>query len=160
MRNYLIQYFQAICDRMYLVHKIFYASGFIYHLPTQQILLHRRSLDSTDSSWSLFSTQHNETTQPEAAFSDLISKIFHKKFKEIYPIYTYTQDSSNITHSLLYAKTYELENFAPENGYTFQWFSFKDIIKLPMDQQTRHNIVVGQRVIEAVGRKERGEHTF
>jgi len=158
--EFLDKFFLAICDRIYVMHKMFYVSGFIYHPPTQQILLHQQSLNSTASSWSLFGEQHDETIQPEVIFNKVVSKLLNKQLSEIYPIYSYTDDTSNSTQSLLYAILEELEEFPPKNGHTFQWFTFKELVKLPINEQTKHDIVVGQRVIEAAGRKERGEHTF
>ena len=142
------------------MHKIFYASGFIFYPPTQQILLHQHSIDSLASSWSLFSKQHDEATKPETAFSDFVSELLPKRFNKVMNIYSYMEESSQITYSLLYVLAKKLEEFPPNNGHTFQWFTFKEIIKLPIDEQTKHNIVVGQRVIDAFDRKERGEHTF
>lgn len=155
-----LQHFPSMCDILCIVHKLSYVSGFIYYPPTQQILLHQLSLDPTASSWSLFGKQHDETKQPEAVFKDIVSKLLHKNFNEVYPIYSYIEESSDITHTLLYALATELEDFPPQQGHTFQWFTFKELVKLPIDEQTKHDIVVGQRVIEAAGRKERGEHTF
>lgn len=140
------------------MHKTFYASGFIYHLPSQQILLQQPQ--SITSAWTLFEKEHAENEQPEVVFRDTLLKLLDIEIDTIFPIYSYFHETTNKTQSLLYATVNTLQEFPPKNDYTFRWFSFKEVLKLQATPQTKHDIVVGQRVIEAAARKERGEHTF
>ncbi len=141
------------------MHKSFYTSGFIFHLPTQQILLQQRQLASSiTSSWTLFEKEHSENKQSEDVFKNTISKLLNITLDNVEQIYSYVQEDKNYT--LLYATVRTLEKFPPKKGYIFRWFSFKEVLKIKASEQTKHDIVVGQRVIEAVKRKEAGEHTF
>jgi len=141
------------------MHKSFYASGFIFHRPSQQILLQQRqSASSMTSSWTLFEKEHSENKQPEDVFKNTISKLLNIKLDNIEQIYSYDQKDKNYT--LLYTTVKTLEEFPPKNEYIFRWFSFKEVLKIKASEQTKHDIVVGQRVIEALKRKEAGEHTF
>ncbi len=140
------------------MHKIFYASGFIYHLPSQQILLQRPQ--PTTSPWVLFEKEYTEHEQPEVIFKDSILKLLGIQIDTIYPIYFYLNETTKNSHSLLYATTETFQEFLPKNNYTFRWFSFKEVLKIQATEQTKHDIVVGQRVIEAAERKANGEHTF
>ncbi|HEX8966006.1 MAG TPA: hypothetical protein VF820_06265 [Patescibacteria group bacterium] len=139
------------------MHKRFYASGFIYHLPSQLILLQQPQ--SIDAPWVLFEKEYEETKQPEDIFQNVISKSLNIKVKNIHKIYSYTEGNLK-NYSLFYATVNKLEDFPPKNGYIFRWFTFKEILKIRTTDQTKHNIVVGQRVIESTERKERGEQTL
>jgi hypothetical protein len=140
------------------MHKIFYASGFIYHLPTEQILLQK--LQSIVSPWILFEKTYIGDEQPGVIFKDNILEILCIKIDNIYPIYSYINETTKNNRSLFYATTKDLQEFLPKNGCVFRWFSFKEVLKIQTTEQTKHDIVVGQRVIEAAARKYRGEHTF
>ena len=140
------------------MHKKFYASGFIYHLPSQRILLQQSQ--STNSPWVLFGIEHTESEQPEEVFKNTLHKLLKVEITSIHPIYSYLNETAKSSHTLLYATTESLQEFPPKDGFTFRWFSFKEVLKIPASEQTKHDIVVGQRVIEAAGRKSRGEHTF
>ena len=140
------------------MHKTLYASGFIYHLPTEQILLQK--LQSIVSPWILFEQIYIEHEQPETIFKDNILKLLCIKIDTVYPIYSYINETTKNNRSLFYATTEDLQEFLPKDNYMFRWFSFKEVLKIQTTEQTKHDIVVGQRVIEATERRRRGEHTF
>lgn len=141
------------------MHKIFYASGFLYHPSSQQILLQQPT--SMTSPWVLFEKEHTKSEQPENIFKEaLLNKLLDIKIDTVYPIYAYLSETTQDNRSLFYATTKNLQDFSPKTEYTFRWFSFRDILKSQMPEQTKHDIVVGQRVIEAAERKDRGEYTF
>lgn len=140
------------------MHKIFCASGFIYHLPSQQILLQQPQ--HTNSPWVLFEKEHTEDQQPEEIFKENLLQLLNIKINNVYPIYAYFSEITNKNYSLLYTPVTISQGFPAKNCFTFRWFSFKDVLKIQATEQTKHDIIVGQRVIEAAGRKERGEHTF
>ncbi len=134
------------------MHKTFYASGFLFHSPSQRILLQQKQSESlVTSPWSLFEEQHAENKLPENILKDTLSKLLNINIKNLYKVYSYTKDYAK-NYSLFYATVEKLEEFAPCNGYVFRWFSFKDVIKLKANLQTKHDIVIGQRVINALGR--------
>lgn len=142
------------------MHKLFYASGFLYHLPTQQILLQQNFVSSSDSFWSLLGKEHEEKEISEDVFKNVLVDLLHLHVNVIYPIYSYLQETTNKNHSLLYATVEKLQEFPQKNDCIFKWFSFKEILKLPLSEQMQHDIVVGHRVVEAMGRKSRGEQTL
>lgn len=142
------------------MHKTFYASGFIYHLPSQQILLQQQAPSSLAFPWLLFEKEHLPNEQPNEVFRSIIFNFLGIVLDSTDPIYSYLNEATQKTNSLLYGTIKVLQEFPSKNGFTFRWFSFKEVLKLQATEQTKHDIVVGQRVIEAAGRKERGEHTF
>jgi hypothetical protein len=78
----------------------------------------------------------------------------------VHPIYSYFNADKEKNQFIGYSTIKTRQQFSPKNGLTFAWFSFKDVLKLQTSKQMKHDIVVGQRVIEAATRKRLGEHTF
>lgn len=143
------------------MHKKFYASGFLYHPPSQRILLQQnKSIPPISSSWLLFGGQYLEKEDPKALFKDIIFKLLNIEIGVVHPIYSYLNKNTGEFQYVVYSQLSKFQNFSSKSGLTFAWFSFKDVLKLKITEQTKHDIVVGQRVIEAAERKSRGEHTF
>lgn len=144
------------------MHKRYYASGFLYHFPTQQILLQQRSPSSSNetSPWSLFGGLYGEKEQPGMVFKKIIYDLLHVKIGDIKPVYSYLNEKAGTRTTILYSEIKKFQKFSPVNGMLFAWFSFKDVLRLNIAEQTKHDIVIGQRVIHAVERKNRGEFTY
>ena len=144
------------------MHKKFYASGFLYYLPTQRILLHQQTSSSSTllSPWRLFGSLYTEKEEPETVFKNIIHETLSIKIGIVNTVYSYFNTNTNTNQVIVYSELKTLKNFSSKNGLTFVWFSFKEVIKLQITEQTKHDIVVGHRVIEAAARKSRGEHTF
>lgn len=143
------------------MHKGFYASGFLYDSQTERILLQQHGTTiSAASPWFLFEGNYEESEEPEALFKTLIHNTLNVHVASVYPIYTYFNEILEKYHSVVYATVNEAKKFSAKNNCIFEWFSFKEISKLNLTDQTKHDIIVGQRVIDAAGRKSRGEHTF
>ena|SRR5258708_36550547 len=141
------------------MHKKIYASGFLYHLPSNQILLQQDiTAQNLLSQWFLFGGTCAEKDDPEVIFKHLISDLLHIKIKTVHHVYSY--ENENMNNYIVYSEVEKLRDFSPKNGIIFNWFPFKNALKLQLSEQTKHDIVVGQRVIDAAGRKDRGEHTF
>lgn len=145
------------------MHKDFYASGFLYHLPTQQILLQQqKSTVNSTSYWSLFggAQLHQETA--EAAFQRIIHQSLRIKIdlSAIYPVYAYFHKDMAKNHAIVYAKIEDIHNFSLQNGIAVSWFTFKQIQKLPIGEQTKHDLTVGGRVIDSHIRKSLGQQTL
>lgn len=157
----MAKHFFLIYNIINRVHKNFYASGFLYHPSSQQILLQQNNLTpSTSSSWLLFGGRCLEKEDPKALFENIIFELLDIKIKVVRSIYSYLNENTGESQYLVYSKLSKFQNFSSKSGLKFAWFSFKDILKLKIREQTKHDIVVGQRVIEAARRKSRGEHTF
>ncbi|HEV2339425.1 MAG TPA: hypothetical protein VGT05_01510 [Patescibacteria group bacterium] len=141
------------------MHKTFYASGFLYHLPSEQILLQQdTSLYNHASHWFLFCRKYTKNENPEEVFQKIIFDFLGIEAVSVQPVYSYENEHAN--QCIFYSELEALQNFSSKNGLTFKWFTFKDVEKLKIMEQTKHDIVVGQRVINAASRKRRGEHTF
>jgi hypothetical protein len=143
------------------MHKDFYTSGFLYHPSSQQILLQQdNSLSTTSSPWLLFGGSYLEQEEPEASFKNVIFNLLDIKINVVHNVYSYFNETMDKNQYIGYSTVRSRQTFSSKNGLTFAWFSFKDVLKLQATKQTKHDIVVGQRVIEAATRKRLGEHTF
>lgn len=143
------------------MHKNIYASGFIYHPPSQQILLQQSEpISNISSEWSLFGGRCKEEQDPEVLFRNLVLKLLDTEIRGVLPVYSYLNDNTGEFQYIFYSHMSELKNYSSKNNQIFRWFTFKEVIKLKIKEQTKHDIVVGQRVIEAALRKSLGEHTF
>jgi hypothetical protein len=143
------------------MHKNFYASGFLYHPQSQQILLQQNnSIGNMSSPWLLFGGNYSEKDEPEALFKNLILDLLDIEIGAVHPIYSYLNENDAAFQYIVYSRLNKFQNFSSKNNLTFAWFTFKEILKLKITPQTKHDIVVGQRVIEAAVRKSLGEHTF
>jgi len=141
------------------MHKKFYASGFLYHLPTQQILLQQDTTSENFSNqWFLFGGRYTEKELPEDVFKKIIANLLQIRIDLVHAVYSYETDDAS--QHIVYSEIDELIEFSSQNGLLFNWFPFKNMHKMQISEQTKHDIIVGQRVIEASGRKSRGEHTF
>lgn len=143
------------------MHKAFYASGFLFHPPTQQILL-QQQLNTSPVQWSLVGGIYLVEESAEKAFQRIILKLLKQKIPvtSIYPIYTYDREDAEKNKAILYADLERMIDFKPTKELTFGWFTRKQIMKLPLDPQTKQDIIVGHRVIDAKTRKILGEHTL
>src|SRR5579862_6010045 len=98
------------------MHKDFYASGFLFHSTTQQILLQQHTSLSVSSPWQLFGGTYLESEGPETIFKSVILKLLDIKIDIVHPIYSYLNENIDKNHSVLYAKVRKLQNFSPKNG--------------------------------------------
>lgn len=135
------------------MHKVFYASGFLYYAPTQQILLQQSN--DTAPYWILFGGENDNLSQPEVVFQQLIRENLGVKLApaDIHEVYDYFHKDLNRNHFIVYGEiTTPIEKIKPKKGLTVGWFNFKQVTKLPLSEQTRQDIMVSQRVINAVAR--------
>jgi len=142
------------------MHKDSYASGFLYHPSTRQILLQQqKQTRDTTPLWSLFGGIGKSSDNAQITFQRLIQKLLHIKLKlnTIEPVYVYFYKDTDKNYSIVYAEIAKTKNFSSKRGIKFSWFTFKQILKLQLDEQTRHDIIVGQRVIDAKERKRLGQ---
>lgn len=157
----MVIHFFSIYYIINLMHKNFYASGFLYHPQSQQILLQQNnSIANMSSPWLLFGGSYLEEEGPEGLFKDVIFKLLDIEIGVVHTVYSYLNESNDAFQHIVYSQLNEFQNFSSKNNLTFGWFTFKEVLKLKISEQTKHDIVVGQRVIEAAVRKSLGEHTF
>jgi len=141
------------------VHRPFYVSGFLYHLKTQQVLLLQSDQNNGSSSiWGMPGGAGIGEEDPQKTFQRIIYQLLNLQLNEkrIYPVYDYFNDALNTIHYVFYAKVKTTNNLSmPDNG-TFSWLTFKQISKLPLSEQTKQDIIVSQRVIQAQARSDSG----
>lgn len=143
------------CAILLLVHKPFYASGFLYHLKTQQILLQQsRPSDSSLPIWSMFGGVSHEGEDELSAFQRIMQEQvnLHLITKHLFPVYDYFHNTLNKIHFVMYAEVQKLHAFPLLNADSFSWFTFKQTTKLDFSPQTKQDIIISERVIKAQAR--------
>lgn len=136
------------------MHKVFYASGFLYHPPTQQILL--QQLDTTDLTLYTFGGENTDRESAEDAFRRIISSKLGIDLpkKAIHHIYDYFNEELGEHYYLFYAEIQKpTMNFKLKENATVGWFPLKQLPRLKMTEQIRRDITVGQRVINLIERE-------
>jgi hypothetical protein len=143
------------------MHKDFYASGFLYHSETQQILLRQANTADDKPLWSLVGRQADGGKTGEETIRDIFLEDLNIKLKlrSINCIYTYESKEKNMDHNIYYAEVKKLHKSKGAKT-EFSWFNLKQILKLNISEQTRHDIVVGLRVIDSDIRKSLGQRTI
>lgn len=131
------------------MHKSYYASGFLFHPASEQILLHQDPTSDTPE-WSLFSGANKAKETPEQTFYRIIRDELgiEVDITACHVVYDYQHREKKVPHYIFYAvvdEAYDEEVLLTEHKTA--WFYFRQIIKLPMKKQTRQDITVGQRVI-------------
>ncbi len=135
------------------MHKSFYASGFLYYLPYQQILLQQKS--PIKPSWTLFGQKGLNSESPIAVFQKAVFEQLQTKIAldAIFPVYDYYKKEMNCTAYIFYAHIKAKENAKLEKKDAFmEWFSFKQTTKLLFSEQSKKDLIVSQRVIQANAR--------
>ena len=103
-------------------------------------------------------TGNEKEEDAQKAFQRIIYQLLNLRLDEkyIHPVYDYFNNNLNADHYVFYAKVKSMNNLSlPDNG-TLSWFSFKQITKLPLSEQTKQDIIVSQRVIQAQARSDSG----
>ena len=143
------------------MHKDFYASGFLYHPKSEQILLQQKVSTNEGLPWTLFAKKTTKDKSCEETFIELFFEVLNLKIKlnKIKIIYSYLSKELN-KHNLYYAEVKSLQKYTASKNTSFAWFTFKQIQKINVSEQTKHDIIVGQRVIESNMRRDLGERTI
>lgn len=142
------------------MHKGFYASGFLYHPKSQQILL-QQLYSANNSSWTLFGKTSAQDKTGEEVFKDIFYEVLNLKIKlnNIKMVYSYFSKELN-KRNIYYAEVKSRYKHPVSGNSTFAWFTFKQVQKLNLSEQIRHDILVGQRVIDSSIRKSLGLRTI
>lgn len=137
------------------MHNSYYASGFLFHSPSQQILLLQSVLEG-DTPWSIIRVSHASSDDPLSVFSTHITRLLNVAQLNVQPVYSYVDKKSRSQHSIFFAEVTTLQNYPSTDTYRYRWFELKDLRKLRINDSIRHDIVVGTRVI-AAGEREKEE---
>lgn len=137
------------------VHKNFYASGFLYHPGSGQILL-QQNLDNPQPNWTLLGGAVGKN------FYDHVKGLLKLKIdkRDVHEVYDYRHPTLKKKHYVSYVEINKKAQFSPIKNLAFSWFGIKDVSKLPVSSQTKQDIIVGFRVIGSSLRKTAGEQTI
>lgn len=139
------------------MHKDFYASGFLFHSLSNQILLQQHTAADAVSPWSLIGGHSEGKQDPEVVFKDALVTCLGLCPDVVYPVYTYGNETGEKPQHIFYGELPDLQEIPPCHGLTFCWFTFKQVISLDASEQAKHDIIIGQRVIDAAVRKRLGQ---
>lgn len=86
-----------------------------------------------------------------AAFQRIINKFLdiNLKAKDIYPVYDYFHQTRNKPNYVFYAEVKSTKKFNDLKGGCPSWLTFSETVKLPFTFQTKQDVIVGERVINA-----------
>lgn len=135
-----------------LVQTSFYASGFLYNLKTHRILLLQpKQTEDITPPWSTMGGDGIEGEGAQDAFQRIINRLLNieLKTKDIYPVYDYFHDTRNKLNYVFYAEIRNTKVFDNIEKGNLSWFSFSETLKLLLTSQTKQDVVVGERVINA-----------
>ncbi len=132
------------------MHKAIYASGFLYHSPSQQILLQQTA--DNNNVLCLFTGNSKNGEIATIIFQRIILQKLGITIplESINPVYDYYYKEVSADHFIQYAEVTDTE-FATElqQQGAVGWFPLQKISKLKLPDQVRHDIIIGQRVIRA-----------
>lgn len=144
------------------MHKVFYASGFLYHPDSAQILLQQIKSSDDKPVWTLMEIQGKGKETKGENFKRLAKSLLklNLPFSQIHPVYDYYNAAAGKKYFVAYGEIDKLKEF-PQRGKTiFAWFTQKQISKLSISKLTKQDLVVGQRVINSTVRRRAGEQTI
>lgn len=135
------------------MHKSFYASGFLYHSPSQQILLQQYSADDAKP-LALFRARGHKGEDPVAVFQRFIQETLGISLKSasIVSVYDYVHDELG-DQFIFYVDTKNLIAPPPNRSGSVGWYQLAKLSKLNLAEQTRHDIIISERVIRAAMEK-------
>lgn len=144
------------------MHNNFYASGFLYHPKSEQILLQQKNSADQNPFWSLFGKKVLKDKTGEETFVDVFFEKLNIKLKakNVNSIYTYSTNEKGVNYNIYYAEVKRLHKSPDTSSNGLSWFNFKQIQKLNLSEQTRQDILIGQRVIDSSIRKGLGQKTI
>jgi hypothetical protein len=131
------------------VKKPFYASGFLYHEPTGQILLQQFGTGD-DSKLTFFRGSSNNGESPEIVFQRSVEKALGTTIpaSSIRPIYDYVHEKQGEQY-VFYVDVPGVTPKEYKSKNKTEWYPLSKISKYDMSEQTRHDIMIGERVIRA-----------
>ena len=131
------------------MHKPFYASGFLYHSNSQQILLQQQKTGEINHLTFFSGSSHNGTS-PQIVFQKCVEKALGVPIKttSIHPVYDYIHDKL-VEDFIFYVDVSDTVTKTYASKTKTGWIALSKIAKSSMSEQTRHDIVVGERVIRA-----------
>ncbi len=132
------------------VHKSFYASGFLFHSGSQKILL-LQPHNNNDTKLLLFGSKCHIGNDPATEFQHYIGKALGITIaaSSVHPVYDYMHDTLG-EHFIFFIEVPDMSQACYPSNTKAEWFSLSKLSKLNMSEQTRHDIIVGERVIRSL----------
>jgi len=133
------------------VHKIFYASGFIYSPASQQILLHQPSAENNVTPfWKTIGGVSLKNESPEEALQRIVYESLKLKINmtQVLPVYNYFHTGLKKIHYVFYTEVEKIDDIKLPNDKNFTWFFLKQLVKLPFEQTTKQDLTVVERVVK------------
>ena len=139
--------------------KKFYASGFLYHPDSSKILLQQENANDPKSLWSLLGSKNIGSETSQENFVRNAKSFLHLDLlaNAVYGVYDYFRLGKNYVS---YAIVKKLTDFPTIGKTVFAWFRIKEITKLALSDQTKQDLIVGQRIIDCEIRKKAGGQTL
>ena len=139
--------------------KKFYASGFLYHPDSSKILLQQENANDPKSLWSLLGSKNIGSETSQENFVRNAKSFLHLDLlaTAVYGVYDYFRLGKNYVS---YAIVKKLTDFPTIGKTVFAWFRIKEITKLALSDQTKQDLIVGQRIIDCEIRKKAGGQTL
>lgn len=136
------------------MHKSFYASGFFYHSASQQILL-QQQIHGDETKYVLFRGKSDKGSDPQTVFQQCVEEVLGSSIdaSSIRPIYDYVHEKFG-THYIFYIEVTDIIPKKFTNKDQTKWIPLSKLTKHNMSEQTRHDIIVGERVIRASNEQE------
>ncbi len=137
------------------MHKPFYASGFLYHIATQQILLQQNDIKSNPLSlWRMFGDFSRDGEDAQTAFQRILFEQLQIKLptKRLLPVYDYELNTRKVIHYVFYAEVKRLYTFPSIDTKAVSWFTFKQTTKLAFSDQSKQDVIISERVVNAQAR--------
>ena len=99
-------------------------------------------------------TDEDTGSDPLKSFAKVLKKILISPpaVKDIYSVYDYYHTTSKRIHYIYYAVVDKPNNYSPRRG-NLGWFILKQIPKLPLSDQAKHDLIISSRVINAQARQ-------
>lgn len=132
------------------VHTSFYASGFFYHPASQQILL-QQQITGDEVKFILFRGKSQKGIKPQVIFQQSVEEVIGSTVDatSIRPVYDYIHEKFG-AHYIFYIEITESIPKALVDKQQTKWIALSKLSKHKMSEQTRHDIIVGERVIRAL----------
>ena len=110
----------------------------------------------------LVGKKQDKDVSGEETFKELFFEAINLKIKltNINIIYSYFSKELNMENNVYYAEVSKLYKTSSSKDIIYSWFTLKKIQKINVSEQTKQDIIIGQRVIDSSVRKSLGLRTI
>lgn len=114
-------------------------------------MLQSKQNNDMEPLWSMLGGESINGEEAQTAFQRIMNKLLNinLKVKDIYPVYDYFHNTKNKLNYVFYAEIRNTRIIGNPKNSNFSWFTFGETLKLPFTRQTKQDIIVGERVINA-----------